>query len=203
MFTWGLLLTVIAVVAPAQTLTGRWDGTITIAELKVPFSMHFEGTGDALKGSFYKGEERVASTRGSFDGSSLRLTFSQFGTDLNAKLVDGMLKGTYGAHRVEASAYCTCSYEGEAGPDISGAWDMSSGGEKTQLVIRRKGEDTFGSLASIGPHTGRFDGLLFTLNHFDGAKASVLELTPLKDGAMEVVWKEPGVAVRKYRAAKR
>jgi len=195
---WGLFIAM-AASAHAQTLTGRWDGTIAIDQMKIPFSMHFEMTGQSVKGSFYKGEQRVASTAGSFDGTVLRLTFAQFGRELNAKLVDGMLKGSYGSHPLEASAYCTCSYEGEAGADISGEWDAQS----TPLIIRRKGEDTYATIGSMGPHTGRFDGLQFTLNHFDGDKASVLELTPQKDGSLEVVWKQPGEAARKLRASRR
>jgi hypothetical protein len=202
---WALILAALTM-ASAQPLTGRWDGTVTIDGMKVPFSLQFDGAGEKVRGAFFKGEDRVASTGGSFNGSALRLQFAQFGKVLDAKLVEGMLKGTYGTYPLEASAYCTCSYEGEAGPDIAGAWQISEGSEKLRLTVLRKGEDTFATLVqpsgSSGPHTGRFDGLQFTLNHFDGGQASVLEIVPLKDGGLDVTWKQPAAAVKKYNAVK-
>jgi hypothetical protein len=202
---WALLCAALTA-ASAQPLTGRWDGTINIDGMKVPFSMQFDGAGQKVKGAFFKGEDRVASTEGSFNGGVLRLHFAQFGKVLDGKLVDGMLKGTYGTHPMEASAYCTCSYEGEAGPDIAGTWKIAESPEKLSLTVVRKGEDTFATLVqpsgSNGPHTGRFDGLQFTLNHFDGEQASVLEIVPRKDGGLDVSWKQPSSPVKKYKAIK-
>jgi len=139
---------------------------------------------------------------GDWDGETLRLEFPQ-SRRLEAKLGNGgVLKGKFGEQAIEASAYCTCAYEGEAGPDITGRWQLDRQGGT--LTIVRKGEDTWakleGGAAARGTHVGRFDGLQFTLAHFDGAHASLIELEPQKDGALEVRVKLPGRAAEKYRA---
>src|SRR5205085_7182256 len=81
----------------AQELDGRWDGKITYGTLNVPFTIHFEPNGKTLKGSLVNSDTRVSSTEGSFEAGTLRLTFGASGTRLEAKLVDGELKGTVGS----------------------------------------------------------------------------------------------------------
>ena len=55
-----------AVAAQPQTPAGRWDGTVVLAALKVPFTIYFEGSGTALTGSFVNGEARAAFDLGKF-----------------------------------------------------------------------------------------------------------------------------------------
>jgi hypothetical protein len=127
----------------------------------------------------------------------LLLEFGQYGKRLETKLVDGQLKGKYGAHEIEAGPYCTCAYEGEAGPDISGEWKIDGPGWK--LTVTRKGEDTFATI-NDAVHSGRFDGLQFTLNHFDGERASVIEATVRKDRGLDLVYRQPGSEPKKLSA---
>ncbi len=194
----------IAASAPAaeQTIAGRWDGTITIEKLKVPLRMQISIEGTALRGAFVNGPESVMSTKGSFADGRLRLEFAS-GAVLEARLQDTMLKGTYRGHAWEASPYCSCAYEGEAGPEVNGDWVLDGG---VVVTLRRHGEDTLATLRrggdSIGPITGRFDGLQFALHFFDGTRAVVLEMEPKKDGTMAVTLEEPGSAARKLTARK-
>jgi hypothetical protein len=191
----------------AQAPDGRWDGTITYGTLKVPVIIHFEPNGKTLTGSFVNGDTRVSSTEGSFEAGTVRLIFGASGTRLEATLEDGQLKGTYGrggqdTHPFTASKFCSCGFEGEAGPDISGTWGVPD--SNWRLTIRRKGDDTLAIVSrpsgELGPLVGRFDGLIFTLHYFDGVRAGVLEIAQRKDGDLDLKFTEPGTDVKKYRA---
>ena len=190
----------------AQAPEGRWDGSVTYGTLKVPFTIHFEPDGKTLKGSFVNGDTRAASTEGSFEAGTVRLTFGASGTRLEASLADGQLKGTIGSeqdrHPFTASQYCSCAVEGDAGPDISGTWEAPD--SNLRLTIRRKGDDTFATVSrpsgELGPIAGRFDGVTFTLDYFDGVRAALLEIEQRKDGGLDLKFTEPGAEVKKYRA---
>jgi hypothetical protein len=190
----------------AQAPDGRWDGTITYGTLKVPFIIHFEPDGKTLKGSFVNGDARVSSTEGSFEAGSVRLTFGEAGTRLEATLDKEQLKGTYGKgqdmHPFTAEKFCTCGFVGEAGPDISGSWEVSE--SDMRLTIQRKGDDTLVTVSrpsgELGPIAGRFDGLTFMLHHFDGVRAAVLEIEQRKDGGIDLKFAEPGTDLKRYRA---
>jgi hypothetical protein len=193
--------------AQAQAPDGRWDGTITYGALNVPFTIHFEPNGKTLKGSFVNSDTLVSSTEGNFEAGSVRLTFGTSGTRLEATLADGQLKGAIGSgardmHPFTASKFCSCGYEGDAGPDSSGAWEAPDSGWR--LTIRRKGEDTIATVSrpggELGPLAGRFDGLTFMLHYFDGVRAAVLEIEQRKDGGLDLKFMEPGTEVKKYRA---
>lgn len=191
-----------------QAPEGRWDGMITYGTLNVPFTILFEPNGTALKGSFVNGDTRVTSTEGSFEAGTVRLTFAAAGTRLEATLADGQLKGTYGSvgqdrRPFTASKFCSCGFEGEAGPDISGTWEVPDTGWR--LTIRRKGDDTLVTVSrpggELGPLAGRSDGLTFKLHYFDGVRAAALEIEPRKDGGLNLKFTEPGTeAVVKLEA---
>jgi len=193
--------------ALAQTPSGRWDATVTIGTLKVPFQIHFEGEGAAFTGSLVNGDARIRSKPGSYDGKTARLEFDKSGARLEATMSNGDLKGTFGAeksYQFRAFAFCTCGFAGEAGPDIQGAWDVPDAGWK--LSIRRMGEDTLATLTrggdNFGPVSGRFNGTFFELSYFDGTRAAVLEIEPSKDKGLDIAWMEPGAAPKKAKAVR-
>ena len=117
------MVSLAVVCAWAQAKDGRWDGKVTYGTLDVPFTIHFDPNGKTLKGSLVNGDTRVSSTEGSFEAGTLRLTFGTSGgasgTRLEAKLVDGELKGTVGSggqemHPFTASQFFSCAPEVEA-----------------------------------------------------------------------------------------
>ncbi len=188
----------IAAKASSPLTAGRWVGEIFYAGgLRVPFSLDLQQTGDVVTGAFYNGDQRAESKAGTWNGEGLNLEFPQYGQRLQAKLDNGALRGTYGERKIEASAYCACSYEGEAGPDISGKWKIE--GTDQTLEVMRNGEDTWATLGGA-IHTGRHDGLQFALSHFDGVRASLMEVQVRKDGALDVTWKQPGQGQVTHRA---
>lgn len=195
--------------ASAQVPSGRWDGTVTFGALKVPFTMFFEGSAQALKGSLVNGDEKVSSTSGSLANGVLRLTFGATGTRLEGSLADGQFKGSYGSEKqgmfpVTAGAYCTCSNDGEAGPEVMGMWEVPGAGWK--LNVRRQGDDTLVTVSrpsgKFGPLFGRFDGVSFMLHYFDGTRAALLEMEPEKDNGLALIWKAPNEDVQKFRAVR-
>ena len=48
----------------AQSVTGRWDCTVTVNGAEIPFRMEFSAGGVGVAGSFFNGDERVPSTAG-------------------------------------------------------------------------------------------------------------------------------------------
>src|ERR1044071_6616585 len=124
-----LLATLFTVIgAWAQAPSGRFDAAITIGSLKIPFTIEFEGSGAGLVGSIVNGDARIRSTAGSADAKTVSLQFEPSGARLAATLADGILNGTFGnaktgMHAFKATAFCTCSFVGEAGPDVMGTWD--------------------------------------------------------------------------------
>lgn len=207
-----MLLNVFAMISltvacgPMQAPEGRWDGMITFGTLQVPVVMHFEQNGNTLIGSFVNGDTRVTSTFGRFEDGFVQLTFPS-GKRLQATLKDGVLSGTYGSgeqdlHAVTASKYCACGPVAEAGPDISGTWEVPD--SDLRLTIRRRGDETLVNVlrpsGELGPIAGYFDGLAFMLNYFDGVHAAMLEIEQRKDHGLDLKFTEPGTEVKKYRA---
>jgi len=198
-----------AITVCAQEPSGRLAAAITMGTLKVPFTMQFEGksNGSAFAASILNGDARIRSTAASFDGKSIRIEFGQSGARLEAIVGDGGLKGTFGNEKTgmypfKASAFCTCGFVGEAGPEIMGSWELPDNGWR--LSIRRVGDDTMATLSrdgnEIGPLSGRFNGGFFELSYFDGTRAAVLEIEPRKDGGLDLSWMEPGAATKKVKA---
>jgi hypothetical protein len=190
----------------AETPNGRWDGTVTLSGLPIPFRIYFDGTGKGLSGVLANGDARTASKSGSVEDGMIRLDFGIPGGHLEGKLSDGALVGTYTAKGVaspfKAVAYCTCATEGEAGPPIAGEWELPA--MSGRLTVRREGDDTLATLTQpdggIGPMAGRFNGAFFELAYFDGERGAILELEPRKDGGMDAVWKVPGKEAKMSRA---
>jgi hypothetical protein len=190
----------------------RWDGVVMYGGLKVPFSMQIEFDGSSVSGAFTSGEERVESTTGTLSGDAVRIKFDSLGTVLEAERNGGSMKGTYTKAAdpqkrlaIELNRFCTCGFVGEAGPDISGVWSIDGGG---RLSVQRKGEDTYatvrlaGDERQFGTLSGRFDGVSFTLSHFMGTSAALLEAEPRKDGKLDLNFQLPGEPARKVVASR-
>ncbi len=189
----------------------RWDGTIAFGNLKLPFSMQLRIDGATASATFTNpGDPSGLAGKGSFSADKLRLTFE--GATLEGTIDGGSLKGVFatagGQHKVDAGRFCTCGFQGEAGPDISGAWTLDGG--KGKLAIHRKGEDTFAVLtldsgATTPTLSGRFDGAVFTLAYFNGnpAGAAWLEIEPDKDArVLSLVYQKPGAHPIRFRATR-
>jgi hypothetical protein len=191
----------------------RWDGTVAFGSFKVPFSMQINFDGTSVSAVFTSGEERVESTSGTLSNDAVRIKFDSLGTVLEAVQNGGSMKGTYAKAAdpremlpIELNRFCTCGFVGEAGPDISGVWSIDGGGGR--LTVERKGDDTFAAIRlanddrQFGTLSGRFDGVSFTLSHFTGTNAALLDAEPRKDGKLDLNLQLPGEPSRKVVASR-
>jgi thiol-disulfide isomerase/thioredoxin len=188
--------------AGAQSLTGLWDATVVVNPgVEVPFRFELAGSGSALKGSFFNGDEKVTSTTGRLENGALVLAFDEYGTRLEATVKDGRLEGQYtrgtrGApYPFQAKRFVPAPSGDEKIPAISGLWNVqvksSKGEDAWQLIVRQSGAEASASILRIDGDTGMLTGTYrdgkFVLSHFSGARPLRLELTPGADGTLSVV----------------
>ena len=192
-----------ASLSAGQSLQGVWDGTVRYDDYKIPFPIEFSQHGQDVTAAFFNGDDRVTSTTGTLAGNTLSVNFDHYATRLTAEVVGGVVKGTYGNnrygfHEFEARPHKNIpAPAGAKTPDISGVWDLPNESPKGEhawnLIIRQEGAEAAASILRVdgdtGTLTGRFEGGKWTLNHFDGARASVLEILPKPDGTLDVTLK--------------
>jgi thiol-disulfide isomerase/thioredoxin len=206
------LVTLAALAAPARaqspSLAGLWDATVVVSAgqdkgtIEVPFRFEIAGSGSAVKGSFFNGDEKVTSTSGQLQNGKLVLAFDEYGTKLEADVKNGELDGQY-ARGTRGAPYpfhakrFTPPSAGDASiPSIAGLWNVqvgkSSKGEAAwQLIVRQSGAEVSAAILRIDGDTGTLTGTYrdgtFVLSHFSGARPLRLELKPAADGALAVV----------------
>src|ERR1700728_1955744 len=187
---------------PAQTshtLTGRWDGAIQYGDYKIPFEFELAQNGQEVKASFFNGDDRVTSTAGRLTGDSLTIDFDHYATHLNATVSNGLIKGSYGGaraglHDFQATPHLAAPSSNEKAPNVAGIWDLpteSPKGERAwQLIVRQQGNTLEAAILRVDGDTGELTGHYangrFVLSHFDGARASVLEIQPKQDNTLDV-----------------
>ncbi|MEO8029048.1 MAG: TlpA disulfide reductase family protein [Bryobacteraceae bacterium] len=195
-----LALTPAVEAQPTASAGGLWDASVTVNDLRIPFRLEIVGDRSAVVGSFFNGEERVSSTSGSFVGGELRLGFAHYATTLSAKLVDGQLEGKYdrgskGSYAFHAKHFVPSTFGVDEVPSIAGYWEIpvhSPKGESAwRFLVRQSGGEASATILRVDGDTGllsgKFAGGKFLLSHFSGARPSLLEVTPLKDGTLEIV----------------
>jgi thiol-disulfide isomerase/thioredoxin len=202
----------------AQSISGLWDASVVVGGgIEVPFRFEIAGSGKAIKGSFFNGDEKVTSTTGSFENGALILSFDEYGTKVEATLKDGRLEGQYsrgtrGApYPFQAKRFAPASVGDAPIPAIAGLWNIqvgkSSKGEAAwQLIVRQSGAEASAAILRVDGDTGTLTGTYrdgkFVLSHFSGARPLRLELTPASDGTLSVVQNNdnPFTAVRADQA---
>jgi thiol-disulfide isomerase/thioredoxin len=203
-FAAGLLaLAVLPAHVEAQSISGLWDAAVVVnGGIEVPFRFEIAGSGKAIKGSFFNGDEKVTSTTGSFENGALVLSFDEYGTKVEATLKDGRLEGQYsrgtrGApYPFQAKRFAPAPVGDAPIPAIAGLWNVqvgkSSKGEAAwQLIVRQSGAEASAAILRVDGDTGTLTGTYrdgkFVLSHFSGARPLRLELTPAADGTLSVV----------------
>ena len=202
----------------AQSISGLWDASVVVnGGIEVPFRFEIAGSGSAIKGSFFNGDEKVTSTTGSFENGALTLSFDEYGTKVEATLKDGRLEGQYsrgtrGApYPFQAKRFAPAPVGDAPIPTITGLWNIqvgkSSKGEAAwQLIVRQSGAEASAAILRVDGDTGTLTGTYrdgkFVLSHFSGARPLRLELTPASDGTLSVVQNKdnPFTAVRADQA---
>jgi thiol-disulfide isomerase/thioredoxin len=218
-----LVFAAAAAPAGAQSLAGLWDAAVVVSAgqekgtIEVPFRFEIAGSGTAVKGSFFNGDERVTSTSGQLANGHLTLSFDEYGTKLEADVKDGQLDGQYtrgtrGApYPFHAKRFTPVAADDEKIPSIAGLWNVqvgkSSKGEAAwQLIVRQSGAEISAAILRIDGDTGAVTGTYrngkFVLSHFSGARPLRLEVTPNPDGTLALVQNKdnPLTAIRAEQA---
>ena len=195
-----MFLLAMAPAAGAQVLSGLWDATVDVDGLMIPFRMELKSSGSEASGSFFNGEEKVTSSSGHFAHDSLVLQFDYYGSKLDAAWEDGTLTGTYFRNAkylpFRAKPFVPSPLDAGEVPTIAGAWEIeaqTSTGEAAvwPFLVRQSGAEVTAAILRIDGDTGGLSGTYrdgkFILSHFSGARPSVFEVTPRKDGTLEVI----------------
>jgi peroxiredoxin len=194
----GLVWTAAAVVAgPAErAVSGRWDATVTVNNVEIPFVFEIAGRGQTVTGSFFNGDRRISSAPARVSDGRLRLSFDQYAATLDLTVEDGRLSGEY--RRAPKTVYpftavpAAAAATAPAGPPIAGVWIVqakSNKGEKAWRFIARESRGQVSATilrvdGDTGTLTGAFRGDRYVLSHFSGARPLLLEVTPHPDGTL-------------------
>ncbi len=171
-------------------------------------------------------DDYETTTSARIEDGAIQLNFEHYLTSITASLKEGELDGrltvtrrsainiTPGAAEREASdsssAFHARRYEAPTAaetanaPSIDGVWEIpheSPKGEKAwRLIVKQKGSEISATILRVDGDTGALTGGWrndkFVASHFDGARPGLLEITPQKDGSLQVDLKaEPRNAV--------
>jgi thiol-disulfide isomerase/thioredoxin len=197
------MLLAIAPAVVAQSLAGRWDATVQVSGVDIPFRFELSGEGSNVKGSFFNGDERITSTSGKFENASLMLRWDDHASSLDAALHEGVLEGRYRRDgRDEKSNYAFSAkrhapapaVKGDV-PSIAGMWviptDSPKGEKAWRFIVRQTGAEVSAAVLRIDGDTGALTGTYkdgkFVLSHFDSARPMLMEVAPQKDGTLALL----------------
>ena len=196
------LFAVLLAAAPpvmGQSLAGLWDATVNVNDVDIPFRIEFSGSGAGIKASFFNGDEKVTSSTGRFENGSLVASFDYYNSRLEAVWKDDVLQGAYlrdgKTYPFRARRFSPSPLTEADVPAISGLWEVgvqSSKGESAwRMIVRQSGPEVSAAILRVDGDTGMLTGTWrdgkFTLSHFSGARPSLFEVTPQKDGTLEVL----------------
>jgi len=189
--------------AQSSALAGTWDATVTAGGVEVPFRMAIAANGSAVTGTFFNGDETMASSSGAFQNGALTLEWDALGTRLDATAVNGRLEGQYSRGTrgqplpFSATKFVAASTSGASVPAIAGLWTMnlaaksSKGEDAWHLIVRQSGAEVSAAILRVDGDTGTLTGTYrdgkFVLGHFAGSRPLRVEITPQADGSLAVV----------------
>ena len=186
--------------SPPASLSGIWDATVVVNDVEIPFRMELSTNDGRVSGAFFNGDERVRSTNGRLDGSTLTLHFDHYATKLEARWEDGQLKGTYGRpsrglYPFHAKPFEPQPVAAKGVPSIAGLWDLAvkspKGESAWRFIVRQSGPEVSAAILRVDGDTGTLSGSYrdgrFVLSHFSGARPLLLEIMPVPDGTLEIL----------------
>jgi thiol-disulfide isomerase/thioredoxin len=195
----------------AAAIDGRWDASLTVNGVVIPFRLDISGDGPTLQGTLYNGEDKELTTKASFKNGNLILNQEHYLTRITATLKDGQLVGSVHLHGgggeqgpegnpFQAKRHVDAAEPAADAPNIAGRWIVpfeSGKGEKAwRFIVKQSGPEVTAAILRVdgdtGALTGTFQDGKWLLSHFDGQRAYLLEVTPAKDGTLALVQKGGG-----------
>jgi thiol-disulfide isomerase/thioredoxin len=201
----GVLMLVTAGLAAAAdkapSPAGRWDATVVLASgAEIPFRFEIAGEGAAAKASFFDGDKKVTSSSARSADGVFSFTFDQYAATLDVTLKDDQLDGKYNrgsrpAYAFHAKRYTPSAKAAGDVPSIDGLWKVATQSDKGEgawrLIVKQSGADVSAAILRVDGDTGTLTGSYkdgkFVLSHFSGARPSLFEVTPAKDGTLEIL----------------
>jgi peroxiredoxin len=176
----------------APRIAGRWDATVVVNKLEIPFAFEIVGDGRSLKGSFFNGERRITSTASRFENGTFVVSFDQYASRLQMTYRDGQLTGEYQRARgapypFRAARAAASAAGGPGGPPIAGTWIFATKSNKGETAFRfianQTGPRVSATILRVDGDTGTLSGAWkdgrYVLSHFSGARPLLLEVTPI------------------------
>jgi len=196
----GLSLADCAAPPASPSLAGRWDATVIVDGLEIPFPFEITEDGRVAHGAFFNGDLAIRSTDGRFENGTLSLAFAQYATSIEATYANGRLEGQYvrrGSRRpypFQALPAATIDAASADAPSIAGVWTIpteSSKGEKAwRFIVRQSGAEVSGAILRVDGDTGNLTGSYhdgtFVMSHFSGSRPLLLEVTLEDDGSLRL-----------------
>ena len=189
----------LATVSLAQSVEGLWDATVKVNDNVIPFRIEFTGTGSAVSGNFFNGDERVPSSGGELKNGVLRLNFDSYANRLEATVANGSIDGRYGRegrwYEFHAKPAAKAPANAKGVPDIAGLWEIATNSPKGESAwwfnVQQKGAEVSAAILRVDGDTGALTGTWregkFVLSHFSAARPNLLEVTPAADGSLKIV----------------
>jgi peroxiredoxin len=199
------ILLVLSPLARAESVTGRWDATVTIKEAEIPFRIDFAGDGTQFTGTVFNGDLPVSSTGGRFENGKLEVNFGHYLSKLDATVKDGQIEGKLSgrferdryisSYPFRARRYTPVAATNETVPAIGGIWEIphdSPKGEKSwHFIVRQKGPEVAAAILRVDGDTGTLTGTYkdgkFVVSHFSGSRPLLLEIKPGHDNTLEII----------------
>lgn len=200
-----LRITLLASVIEAadQTPVGLWDATVVVDGVDIPFQFEISRSGPVWRGTFFDGALKVVSTGGRYENGALALRFDQYGSAVDVVYQGDRLAGKYdrgtrgAAYPFKAVRAVPETRLTGPVPSIDGEWRIpleavSAKGESAwRFVVRQSGPRVSGAIMRVDGDTGTLSGTFkngsVTLGHFTGAGPTVLEVTPVADGSLQLL----------------
>ncbi|HVY80538.1 MAG TPA: TlpA disulfide reductase family protein [Steroidobacteraceae bacterium] len=190
----------------ADNLNGRWDAQLVRDDTVIPFRLDISGSGPTLKGTLYDGFRPYENTTSAtFQDGTLVLNLEHYLTTITATLQDGKLVGNVVAqnrenradYRFVATRHVDVPVSAANVPSIAGSWEIpldtptSKGEHAFRFIVEQRGAEVAASILRVDGDTGAYSGAYrdgkWVLSHYDGSRPGVIEVTPTKDGTLEIV----------------
>ena len=199
------VLLAFAPLAHAESVSGRWDATVTIKEVEIPFRIDFTGDGTNFTGTVFNGDLPVSSTSGRLENGKLEVSFGHYLSKLDATVTDGQIEGKLSgrferdryisSYPFRARRYAPAALTTENVPVIGGVWEIpynSPKGEKSwHFIVRQKGPEVAAAILRVDGDTGTLTGTYkygkFVVSHFSGSRPLLLEIKPGANNTLEIV----------------
>lgn len=184
----------------AQNIAGNWNALVrNPAGGAVPFTLFLSRSHGQWHGDLVNGNDHTASTAAYFDHGRLLLSFRDWDGVLEARLVDGALKGSFIRRyrkRTLIREFAATKQPPAPSPppaiNVSGEWMLTSQEEgKTiyyRALLKQNGARLDGTLVPVSGDWGAMTGTVsqnkITLSRFDGIRALLLEASIAPDGKL-------------------